>query len=97
MEKIVRLRIVGLVQGVGYRAFVRAEAERIGLRGWVRNRADRSVEAIIAGPGEAVGEMIVVCRRGPVGGRVEAVDVEAAEPGDLGEDARGGFAILRTF
>jgi acylphosphatase len=97
VEKIVRLRIVGIVQGVGYRAFVADAARRRGLAGWVRNRADRSVEAVVGGAGEAVGDMIVACRHGPAGSRVEAVDVEEAGAADLGQTGQaGGFSILRT-
>ena len=79
-ERILRLRITGFVQGVGYRAFVQAEAERLGLSGWVRNRRDRSVEAVAAGPAEAVGELLIAPRRGPPGGRVEGVDLEGPTP-----------------
>ena len=92
--KIVRLKITGRVQGVGFRAFVADAAERRGLSGWVRNRADRSVEAVIAGEDAMVDEMAEVCRRGPSGARVENVAIEDAGNSDLGE--RSGFAILRT-
>jgi acylphosphatase len=85
-DRVVRLRITGLVQGVGFRAFVENEASRRTLRGWVRNRReDRSVEAVIAGPGEDVGEMIVVCRHGPPGAQVHNVEVLEAEAADLAE------------
>ena len=98
-ERILRLRISGLVQGVGYRAFVRAKAERLGLRGWVRNRRDRSVEALAAGAPEAVGELVVALRKGPPGSAVEAVEMEGAAPAAL--TAAGvsgqGFAILPTL
>lgn len=93
-RKIVRLKITGRVQGVGFRAFVAHEAERRGLSGWVRNRADRSVEAVIAGEDAMVDEMAQVCRRGPYGASVENVAIEDADVSDLGE--RSGFAILRT-
>jgi acylphosphatase len=94
-RKVVRLKITGRVQGVGFRAFVADEAERRGLSGWVRNRADRSVEAVVAGEDAIVDEMAEVCRRGPYGARVENVAMEDAGNSDLGE--RSGFAILRTL
>jgi acylphosphatase len=85
-DRIVRLRITGLVQGVGFRAFVEGEALRRTLRGWVRNRRDdRSVEAVIAGAAADVGEMIIVCRRGPPGSQVAGVEVLEAEAADLAE------------
>jgi acylphosphatase len=97
VEKIVRLRITGLVQGVGFRAFVENEARRLGVRGWVRNRRDRSVEAAIAGAPEQVGEMIVACRRGPSGAQVEAVEVEAADPAATAQGRPGAaFSVLPT-
>ncbi|HEX3164045.1 MAG TPA: acylphosphatase, partial [Pseudolabrys sp.] len=54
----------GRVQGVGYRAFVEDEAHRLGLRGWVRNRRDGSVEAVFSGPRSEVEAAIDACRRG---------------------------------
>jgi len=71
-----RLTITGRVQGVGYRDWVMVMAERLGLSGWVRNRVDGSVEAVIVGDDAAVGRMIEACRRGPTAARVDAVDVE---------------------
>ena len=91
-RKILRLKISGRVQGVGFRAFVADEAERRGLVGWVRNRADHSVEAVIAGDDGVVDEMVAICRRGPYGARVENIAVEQASENDLGTGS--GFAIL---
>ena len=75
----VRLRISGRVQGVGYRAWAIERAERLGLRGWVRNRADGSVEALAIGEEEAVAAMIDACRDGPFAARVSEVAVREAE------------------
>lgn len=95
--RIVRLRITGVVQGVGFRAFVQDEAHRLGARGWVRNRRDRSVEAVVAGSPEIVGEMIVACRRGPPGSSVGDVEVEEATSADLAEGRpHGRFGVLPT-
>ena len=71
-----RLTVTGRVQGVGYRDWVMEMAERLGLSGWVRNRVDGSVEAVIVGDDAAVGRMIEACRRGPSAARVDAVDVD---------------------
>lgn len=68
-----RLRIEGRVQGVGYRAWMVREARRLGLAGWVRNRADGSVEAVIAGPEPAVQALLTACRRGPIAARVDRI------------------------
>jgi acylphosphatase len=78
--KAVYLTITGRVQGVGYRAWFAAEARAAGLAGWVRNRSDGSVEAVIAGPAGAVEAMVAASRRGPALARVEAVDEAAAAP-----------------
>jgi acylphosphatase len=90
--RVLRLRITGLVQGVGFRAFVQTEAERLGVRGWVRNRRDRSVEAVIAGASEAVGELLVRCGRGPPGSQVEEVSVDE----EISEPFGQSFAVLPT-
>ena len=75
MEKR-RLVITGLVQGVGYRQALIGVARRLTLTGWVRNRRDGSVEAMIAGSAEAVAALIDWARRGPAGAEVEHVAVE---------------------
>jgi acylphosphatase len=90
--KAVRLAITGRVQGVGYRDWVVRTARNLGLRGWVRNRTDGSVEALIAGEEAAVSTMIEACRRGPASARVDNVDVQPADLADL----REGFRQLPT-
>ena len=87
-----RLTITGRVQGVGYRDWALATARRLGLTGWVRNRRDGAVEALIVGDDGAVGEMIEACQRGPSMARVEAVD---ADPVDL-DILPDGFTQLPT-
>ena len=86
-----RLRIHGLVQGVFYRAWSRETATALGLRGWVRNRADGTVEMLVAGDPAAVERMIERCRAGPPSARVERVDVEGSD-----EDAPAGFEGRKT-
>ena len=74
-----RLRIHGLVQGVWYRGSATAEATRLGLSGWVRNRGDGTVEALAIGPTAAVEDFIAWAHRGPSNARVSRVEVfEAA-------------------
>ena len=87
----VRVRITGRVQGVSFRAWVRAEADRRGLRGWVRNEADGAVAALLAGPPVAVQEMVGELRKGPPLAEVEEVDVTEA----AGEPVPDGFEIRR--
>jgi len=77
-DVIKRVLIRGRVQGVGYRYWTRRTATARGLEGWVRNRRDGSVEAIFAGPEQAVADMIVLCRRGPEAAWVESVTEEPA-------------------
>jgi acylphosphatase len=82
----IRLRIHGKVQGVWFRAWTVREARRLGLDGWVRNRTDGSVEAVLAGPAARVREMVGICWRGPPAARVVRID-EVAEP----ESGLSGF------
>jgi acylphosphatase len=93
----VHLSIRGVVQGVGYRYQAQAEATRLGLAGWVRNRRDGSVETFAEGSAEAVEAFASWCRHGPRGAHVSEVAVlargEAARSGSGGED---GFAIRPT-
>ena len=70
-----RLHISGLVQGVGYRESMRREAERLGVTGWVRNRRDGGVEAVVDGRVEALDTIIAWARRGPRSARVVTVEV----------------------
>ncbi len=84
-RKAARLRIDGRVQGVWFRGWTVDQATRLGLDGWVRNRSDGSVEALVAGPPDAVETMIRACRRGPDMAKVIDVSVSAAsDPGPVG-------------
>lgn len=75
-----RVVVTGRVQGVGYRAWIVRQARRLGLAGWVRNRADGSVELLAAGPPDALDALLEACRRGPPLARVEAIETHPAEP-----------------
>jgi acylphosphatase len=66
-----QIAVKGRVQGVGYRDACCRQASRLGIHGWVRNRADGSVEALIQGSEEAVARMLAWARRGPAAARVD--------------------------
>jgi len=93
---IVRCVIVrGRVQGVGYRAWTEYTALERGVQGWVRNRRDGAVEALFAGPADAVAAMIEHCRQGPPGARIDALDQREAGSEELALRRRGElFSVL---
>ncbi|QDF98607.1 acylphosphatase [Azoarcus sp. DD4] len=86
------LRIHGRVQGVSYRASAQTEAVRLGLSGWVRNRHDGSVEALVSGRVEAVEDFIGWAHIGPPAARVDRVIVDLADSG--GDGLAGSFVCL---
>ncbi len=78
-ETVLRLEIRGRVQGVSYRVAMVDGARRLGVHGWVRNRHDGSVEALVAGTAPAVAQMVAWAWRGPRGARVSAVQTFAGD------------------
>jgi acylphosphatase len=78
-EIVLRLEIRGSVQGVGYRWATVEEARRPGIRRWVRNRRDGTVEATVMDTPEAVDRNVGRVRKGPRSSAIEAVDVLAGE------------------
>ena len=76
-----RLVLRGRVQGVGFRDWMQDEAQSLGVWGWVRNRPDGTLEALVHGDGPAVEELLRRCRRGPRLAVVERIEEELAEPG----------------
>ena len=74
-----QIRVSGRVQGVGYRDALRREAERNAIRGWVRNRSDGSVEALLQGESRAVEKIITWAREGPPAARVAQVRTDVPE------------------
>jgi acylphosphatase len=80
MQPLIRhLRIVGRVQGVGYRYGMQRKAAQLEVQGWVRNLRDGSVEAMISGSPEAVAQMIAWARHGPRNAEVDRVEVAPGE------------------
>jgi len=95
MDVIRHVNISGRVQGIGYRAWTEYTALERGIQGWVRNRRDGSVEALFAGPAEAVAAMIEQCRQGPPGARIDAIDQREAGSEELALRRRGElFSVL---
>lgn len=88
-----QLRIEGRVQGVGYRATFARRASALGLRGWVRNRADGSVQASIDGDAQAIEAMLEWAKRGPPSAQVSNVIIEDA---NAPASADSVFQILPT-
>jgi acylphosphatase len=97
IEKIVAVRIQGHVQGVGFRAFVQHEAERLDVKGWVRNRVNGDVEALFAGDTSAVDALVAVCRRGPDHARVTDLSVYEPNQDELSDQPLTGFHLLPTI
>lgn len=87
-----RVCVQGIVQGVGFRDFLLMTAMRHKLDGWVRNRSDGSVEALVSGLTKAVEAFVAAATQGPRGARVSAVDLHNSEP-----PATKGFDVLPTL
>lgn len=84
-RKTRHLAIRGRVQGVGFRNYLACKAQQFGICGWVRNRTDGSVEAVVDGPASAVDAIIACAQRGPRAAQVTAVTVS---------DALGSYAMF---
>ncbi len=80
MERVTKLlRIEGLVQGVGFRYFMQRRARSLGVTGWVRNRTDGTVEAVVQGTADSIVAIIAQAKQGPRSARVTAVRISDAE------------------
>ena len=91
-----QLRVYGLVQGVYYRASMVAEAQRLGATGWVRNRSDGSVEALLCGTPEAIESLTEWAWLGPPAARVERV-LSQDQPNAPPSEMTSGFELHPTF
>ena len=86
MKEQRHIRIQGKVQGVGYRAFATRVARRMGLKGWIQNNRDSSVEALVEGEKQAIDEWIEELKEGPRHAEVTKIDQESKEfTGRLGD------------
>lgn len=85
-----RIFILGFVQGVGFRAFVKNKAKNLGIDGWVKNLHDGRVEVLAQGPKNKIDEFIKICEKGSFFAEVKSVQVEWEE----GEKVNG-FEIRR--
>ena len=86
-RRTLRLVAHGRVQGVWFREGMRQEAQRLGVAGWVRNRSDGTVEAVVQGSPAAVEAIVAWARRGPEAAEVARLDVAEAP----GEGAHAAF------
>ena len=93
-KKAARFFVTGLVQGVGFRFFAVAEAERLGLAGYVRNRRDGRVEAYAIGSPEQLAQFRTRLEKGP---RLSSVRSVAEEPSDIDTQYVSGFVTTHTF
>jgi len=90
MNKALRIRVCGRVQGVGFRYWALRAARNLSLSGWVRNEDDGSVSAHCEGPAEDLSAFVALLRQGPPGSRVDRVETREEPPrGD-----REGFSVV---
>ena len=71
-----KIYISGFVQGIGFRGFVKSNARKLGLKGWVCNADDGRVEVLAQGPKETITKLIKLCEKGPFLSEVKSVQVE---------------------
>ena len=90
MKKAVRVYVFGIVQGVTFRAFIKENADRCNVKGYIRNKEDGSLEAWFEGDSEKVDEMIEKCKEGPKYSQIKRLDIINEKVQDM-ED----FKILR--
>ena len=98
MRKLLHLLINGKVQGVGYRAFFEDKAVALDVEGWVRNRKNGAVEAVVAGEAQNVDRLIDTCWKGPPACRVETIEPSETNEEMLSNRPKGKkFTMLPTI
>jgi len=91
MKRAVKLTISGIVQGIFFRQFCKENADKLGLKGFVRNLKNSDVEIVLEGSGDSTEKMIEICRQGPPHAQIKNVAVEEKKwQGEFKE-----FKILR--
>jgi len=74
MKKSVRLYVTGTVQGVFFRAFIKENAEKLNVKGFIRNLEDKRIEIFLEGDVDAVNKMLVLCKKGPRHSQIRHVE-----------------------
>lgn len=92
---LARVFISGFVQGVGFRQFIKHNAQKLNLKGWARNLPDNRVEAVFVGQKEKIEEIINLCRNGPFLSEVKNVEVLWEENPPVHTENFEGFEIIR--
>ncbi|MCB8823416.1 acylphosphatase [Microvirga rosea] len=95
-NRILHVVIHGRVQGVGFRAWTHHQAELHGLKGWVRNRRDGTVEAVFSGSDQEIEAMLKACRQGPRGAVVERIEPVEADPDAADINGDSPFEVRAT-
>jgi acylphosphatase len=95
MVPVHHVRVIGRVQGVGFRWFVRERADALGLAGWVKNRSDGSVELLVSGDANAAEQFLAAVRRGPPHARVDAIEPVSTPVVSTAEQLSRPFAVVR--
>ena len=85
MKKAVRLFISGTVQGVFFRRFIKDNADKLGVRGFVRNLEDGRIEIFVEGDSDKVDNMIAICKRGPAHSNLRKIDEKEEKLQDFKE------------
>ncbi|MBU0958115.1 MAG: acylphosphatase [Nanoarchaeota archaeon] len=90
MKKAMKIFIFGTVQGVFFRKYIKDSADKVGVKGFVRNKEDGSIEIVVEGNSKEVNDMVELCKQGPPHSQIRRVDF-------LDEKFQGlsGFKILR--
>ena len=78
-DKRYKILVSGFVQGVGYRRWVKDWADKLGLKGWVKNTLDGKVEILVEGPENKIQELLEKCKEGPSLAKVEKVEILGKE------------------